>query len=161
MNFELVFTAAGNIKIAPKVYDEELDDVRSILFDICEAIDGNAEFVVDAFGQTRWPVDVATDLSVFLEQLSEVINAVKAGEETTLDFYEQGTERRIDCTLAGSDYACRCFSRTDWEPSPDIEYIEQKLLLKKLVLFREKFAVITESVAPHLLSHPMLIAWLK
>jgi hypothetical protein len=44
MNFELQFNFASNIKIAPKVYDEELDDVGAMLFDICDVIDGEAEF---------------------------------------------------------------------------------------------------------------------
>lgn len=161
MNFELLFNLASKVRIAPKEYDEELDDVGALLFDICDAIDGEAEFIVDAFGQARWPVDVHTDLPVFLAQLPETISAIAAGGAICLDFYEQGVERKIDCSLAGSDYACRCSTWTDWQPSPDIEYIERQALLEMLMRFREMFLVITEKVAPHLLSYPMFKEWLK
>lgn len=161
MNFELQFNFASNVRIAPKEYDEEVDDVGAMLFDICDAIDGEAEFIFDGFGQARWPVDVHTDLPIFLIQLPETISAIAAGGAIRLDFYEQGVERKIDFSLAGSDYACRCSTWTDWQPSPDIEYIDQKALLETLMRFRNRFVVIIEEVAPHLLSSSLFKEWLK
>jgi hypothetical protein len=38
---------------ALREYDEELDDVRSILSDVCHALEGQAELVISGFGQER------------------------------------------------------------------------------------------------------------
>jgi hypothetical protein len=53
-------------------YDPSLDDVRSILEDVCEAAGAESRFVVPGFGQDSWPVDVRTDLPDFLEQLPDL-----------------------------------------------------------------------------------------
>jgi hypothetical protein len=65
----------------PLSYEEGMHDVRPILSDVCEALadTASADFVASGFGQARWPVDVRTDLPVFLEQLPEAIASAEAG----------------------------------------------------------------------------------
>ena len=161
MNFELRFPNDSKIKVAHRGYDEDLDDVRAILSDICEAIEDEAEFAVEGFGQSSWPVDVFTDLAVFLEQLPVIIHAVEVGDSTCIDFYEQGIERGIDLTLVGKQYACRCSSQTDWQPEPEVEYIDREVLLEMLIRCKREFLRIILNVAPELASNPWLKSWLR
>jgi len=57
-------------------YHPELDDVRSILNDVCDWLQPHARFTVSGFGQAQWPVDVRTDLCVLLEQLPRALLAL-------------------------------------------------------------------------------------
>lgn len=106
-----------------RVYDPHEDDVRSILIDICQALGSESEFVVSGFGQERWPVDVKTDLSVFLEQLPSALRAVSEGVMADIDFYEQGIERSITLEPRGHSYLAICRSRTNWKPDPAVEQL--------------------------------------
>jgi hypothetical protein len=78
-----------------RTYDPELDNITSVLTDICEALaeEGSVRFVVDGFGQDPWPVDVRTDLPVVIEQVPAVLKALRSGFSTSLGFYEQGIQR--------------------------------------------------------------------
>lgn len=73
-----------------RAYDPELDDVRSILADVCELASDAGRFIVAGFGQDRWAVDVSTDLLVLMEQLPEAFIAMESGAPFAIDFYEQG-----------------------------------------------------------------------
>lgn len=159
MNFVLQFPNHSEIKVAQREYDEELDDVRSVLSDLCEAIEDEAEFIVEGFGQSSWPVDVFTDLPVFLEQLPALIHAIEMSASACIDFYEQGIERRIDLTFGGKQYACRCSSQSDWQPEPEVEYLDKEILLEMLVRFEKQFLRIVSIVAPELSANPWLKSW--
>src|SRR5471032_2614651 len=110
MNIEISLIENKTIPNLPgKNYDPELDDIRSILIDVCEALSNYVQFNVSGFGQDNWPVDVATDLAVFLEQLPYFMIAISAGENFELQFYEQGIrseERRVgkECRSRWSPY---------------------------------------------------------
>ena len=74
----------------------------SVLQDICELLEeeGTISFFVSGFGDPNWPLDIATDLCVILEQLPLALT--KLANETgefELDFYEQGVERRLNCVI--------------------------------------------------------------
>ncbi len=142
-------------------YDAELDDVRSIIGDICEALDemGAADFLVSGFGQERWPVDVRTDLAVFLEQLPRTLASVQSGSSFTLDFYEQGVERTIHFERDGEEYSARCESRTDWTPAPSTERVGRMELLTVLSDARQHLMAFLSQKAPTLASHPWMRSW--
>ena len=80
-------------------YDDNLDDVRSILHDVCEIlVKFNAQFIVVAPESGAWPVDVLTDLPVVIEQIPDFLRFLRKpnSEIFVLDFYEQGLERQIE-----------------------------------------------------------------
>jgi hypothetical protein len=116
------------------VYDEELDDIRSIVMDICEALaDTNAfDFTVSGFGQSRWPVDVRTDLATVIEQ---------------------GVERSLEFVPSGLSYDVHCRSRTSWQPHPDVERIDAAVVLAMLVKLQRTFAAIVERLLPKIAAH--------
>ncbi|MCE9669617.1 hypothetical protein LY474_17620 [Myxococcus stipitatus] len=141
--------------------DEELDDVRSILADVCAALSevGAVDFVASGFGQARWPVDVGTDLPVFLEQLPEALDALDAGREFTLDFYEQGLERTLRFQPVAGGYRVRCESHTAWKPAPEVEVIESRGLRTMLVDVRSRFMEVLAAAAPQVAAHAWVRAW--
>jgi len=149
-------------RLRVRSYDLELDNVISILSDLCEfAQSKRGVFRVGGFGQAQWPVDVRTDLCVVLEQLPKVLSAVKSGKPSVLDFYEQGIQRRIIFTPAATDYevTCAAFSRY-WEPSPATERIGHAALVRMLSGVLDEFMGFMHRVAPTLEQHPWIRNWL-
>lgn len=144
-----------------RAYDPNEDDVRSILMDVCRALGAGSEFVVSGFGQERWPVDVETDLPVFLEQLPSALRAVYQGMTTTIDFYEQGIEREIALEPANRKYLATCTSRTSWQPSPAVEEMPSEELEEMLLTARETFMRTLTDMAPELPTHPWVRQWLR
>ena len=144
-----------------RAYDPNEDDVRSILMDVCRAIAARSEFVVSGFGQERWPVDVETDLPVFLEQLPSALRAVYDGMTTDIDFYEQGIERAVALEPVDRKYLATCTSRTRWQPSPTVEEVPREELEEMLLTAREAFMRTLGDMAPELSSHPWIRQWLK
>lgn len=160
MRFELRFPKSTSTRILVRVYDLELDDIRSILEDICEAVASEGQFVVSGFGQDPWPVDVATDLVVFLEQLPDLLHAIADGVSAELDFYEQGIERSLSFTPVADDYAVKCASLTGWHPNPELERISRVALHRMLTAVLDEFLHQVRQISPELLGHPWLKAWL-
>ncbi len=159
MRIELRLKAVSDFPI--RAYDPNEDDVRSILTDVCRAIGERSEFVVSGFGQERWPVDVETDLPVFLEQLPSALRAVHEGVSTDIDFYEQGIERAIALEPAGRKYLATCTSRTRWQPNPTVEEMPVDELGEMLLAAREAFMRTLTDMAPELSIHPWILQWLR
>lgn len=161
MQIELRLKEISSSDFLARTYDPDEDDVRSILIDVCRAIGGRGEFVVSGFGQARWPLDVQTDLPVFLEQLPSVLRAVNEGVAAEIDFYEQGLERSIVLAPAKGGYIAKCVSRTGWQPSPAVEELGRDELEEMLLMTREGFMRAFTGMAPELARHQWIRQWLK
>jgi|SRR6218665_2143696 len=161
MNFKIDLSRVLGIQNPSFEYDDELDDVRSILSDVCEALADTsaAEFVVSGWGEERWPVDVRTDLAVFLEQLPDALAAVDSGSSFVIDFYEQGVERVVRFDPQGEIYLGRCESQTDWTPAPAVEMIGMLELKKMFSEVREDLMRFLSRVAPRAAAHPWMREW--
>lgn len=151
--------------IVARHYNEEEDDVTTLISDICETLDksGKVYFRVSGFGQDLWRVDVRTDLPVLLEQLPEAIDAAtnEIGSSFTLDFYEQGIERRLVFTPDGDEFVVRCESDTDWQPDPEEEKIKATRVRKMLLAIRDRFLTVARTAAPEIYKHEWLHDWAK
>lgn len=143
------------------IYDPELDDITSILSDVCGRLEKDCEFVVSGFGQKRWPVDVGTDLAVFLEQLPELIRAIESDSAGEMDFYEQGIEKKLTFTPLGNRYDVTCTNLTTSTPNPECEQVDRKALLNMLSAVRDTFLQLLNRLAPSLVKHPFVLAWLN
>lgn len=159
MKIELYLKAESDFLV--REYDPDEDDIRSILMDVCQAIGEQSDFVVSGFGQERWPVDVKTDLPIFLEQLPSALRGVHDGVAADIDFYEQGIERSIALEPADQKYLVTCVSRTHWQPNPTIEEIPSEDLEEMLLSAREAFMRVLADMAPQLPSHPWILQWMK
>jgi hypothetical protein len=143
-------------------YDPDEDDVRSILMDVCDALGAGSEFAVSGFGQDVWPVDVTTDLAVFLEQVPHALRAIKERKFAEIDFYEQGIERSIAFEPDGAGYSATCKSwSTRWQPDPSIEEISADSLEQMLLAARDEFMRVLTMMAPGLASHSWIRDWLR
>ncbi|MET3496457.1 hypothetical protein [Variovorax boronicumulans] len=146
-------------ELSPRLYDPDDDDVRSIVMDLCGALDESADFLIAGFGQARWPVDVRTDLAVFLEQLPDAVQALRARQAAVIDLYEQGIERTLEFLPPGDRCAVRCISRTDWAPDPEVEELDITALDDMLLAVRDEFLKVLAQLAPSVVGHPWIAGW--
>jgi hypothetical protein len=145
-----------------RTYDPDLDDVRSILMDVCDALESGSEFALSGFGQDVWPVDVRTDLAVFLEQMPNALCAIKERKPAEIDFYEQGVERSIAFEPDGTKYLATCKTwSTTWQPHPSIEEISADSLEQMLLAARDEFMRALTMMAPSLANHSWIREWLR
>lgn len=153
-----------NPKYDIKEYDDELDDGRSIIEDICEAFRDSEEIllVISGFGEESWPVDCLYDLPIIIEQLPEILRRIsKNNYNFELDFYEQGIEREIQFKDNGSYVSVICISRTDWKPFPDKIDMLQEDIKNMFVNLYTSFISYGEALCFKLINHPMLKEWME
>ena len=159
MQFELNLSL-GN-ELHARAYDPELDDIRSILADVCDFAEGKGKFMVSGFGQDPWAVDVRTDLLVLLEQLPGALVAIASGARFEIYFYEQGIERKIGFAPAQESYIAECLSYSKWQPNPAVETMDRTSLVRMLTAVRDEFMRFMSSCCPDLVMHPWVQSWLQ
>lgn len=162
--FNIYFGPVGPLRASndsTRLYKFDEDDVRSILSDICRAMESQCEFIVSGFGQDRWPLDVGTDFLIFLEQFPDILRAVRQGLPGEIDFYEQGVERVINFLPGDGFYDLLCVSRTTWVPSKNIESVDCKNLEAMLKGIHDDFLRISRLTSPDLIDHPWMVDWLE
>jgi hypothetical protein len=145
-------------------YDEQYDDVNSIINDLCEVMSETnlVTFVVNGFGQRSWPVDVSIDLATILERVPFVLNSIINENYTfDLDFYEQGIQRRLLFSLGDTDDIVKvdCISGTDWIPSPKVIFLEKSFIKEGLFNLYYSFCNYSRNMFPKLSSHKWFIDW--
>jgi hypothetical protein len=103
MHIELRVPDTLDARLQVRTYDPELEDIRAILAEVCEVLEGHVQFLVSGFGQDPWPVDVWKDLTASMEQLPTALRAVKSGQDAEIHFYEQGIDSWLLLYPAGED----------------------------------------------------------
>ncbi|MEM9966045.1 MAG: hypothetical protein AAGC58_11935 [Asticcacaulis sp.] len=160
---DLRFEICARGDILPKLQgiacDPALDDYRSLLVYICDALDGHIEFRVSGFGEADWPVTVSTDLPVFLEEVPNALMRAKRGDSFEIDFYEQGIQRKLTFQPQGSMFLIACYSGTEWVPCPDTLEIDQNYTSMMIEHSLMCFLEILKKVSPEVFHHPWLVAW--
>jgi len=144
-----------------RFYDPAVDDVRSILSDACQALNDYGRFHISGFGDASWPLDVATDLCVFVEQLPAAVAAIRQGKVAEIDLYEQGVERRLEITPVDDHCTIECTSSGSWVPDSETERLERDALIGMLTTLLSDFMQALAVVAPALAAHPWILAWCK
>ena len=143
-------------------YDPEFADERAVLADGCDILAESSalRFIVTVFGE-RWPVDLATDLAVVLEQLPDTLHALREGRSAVLDFYEQGIERVL--LFSGGDEKTidlRCKSRhPGWKPGEPNASLDRDETIAMLQSLGTDFADLLSQACSDLAGHPWLRAW--
>lgn len=118
------------------------DDYETLVMEACSALSdvGGSRFHIGGFGTDEWPLDVAYDLSAFMEQLPSLLVGVRDRREVEVDLYSQGIERTLTFRPSGDFVVIGCDSRTNWVPSPERESIAQSELVAMLSKLAEDFA---------------------
>ncbi len=143
-------------------YSEEEDNVESIISDICDILQEMkvADFIVSGFGDDKWPVDVRTDLSVILSQVSEVLKAINSSKNFVLDFFEQGVERYLSFTDKGNTFLVTCCSfRSHWEPEPNQICLDKRIFTQMIIDLKIEFCNASKMICPKLSNHPWFFNW--
>lgn len=138
----------------------DFDSETGVLGEICTSLENNkcVEFSVGGFGQDPWPLSVAVDLCVVIEQLPIAYRRIIDGENSfELDFYEQGIERTLLFVGAKTpvvQVGCTCL--TSWRPAPPIEYISTQELYGMMAGLGTDFRKLAFSSCTQLAQHPLL-----
>ncbi|MCF6524833.1 hypothetical protein [Streptomyces sp. JJ36] len=144
MSFSVSFHPAvpsGAVSPASARLDPD-DDYETLVMEACSALSdaGGSRFHIGGFGSDEWPLDVAYDLSAFMEQLPSLLVGVRDRREVEVDLYSQGIERTLTFRSSGDLVAIHCDSRTNWVPNPDHESIARSELVAMLSALAEDFA---------------------
>jgi hypothetical protein len=149
--------------LAEREYDAELDDVTSVLDDICEALSatGNLAFQVQGFGQSPWPVSVEVDLATILPQLPDMLEWLNSPDQNPfrLSFYEQGIERQLLFSRAGEQFRIVCESWGRWVPDIGEEFIGRASLVQMMSSFARTFIEEATRICPGLTQHEWFQEW--
>lgn len=164
MTFELRLRIPTKLKRADPgriQYDPELDDVGSVLHDICEALDlAGVSFLARVCSDQDWPVTVRTDLHVVIEQLNDVLVALTRRDIARLDFYEQGIERTVSFLPNNGTVLIEC---TDMIPDAtskqETVILSRNLVIEELIRLAEDFLRVARMHCPELTSHPWFEEW--
>lgn len=143
-------------------YDEQYDDERSVLDDLCEILARTeiASFEVAGFGQDQWPVTVGTDLAVLLEQVPNAIRFMsKQDYPVYLDFYEQGIQRQLILERLNRVAHLSCISGTSWRPEPQSIIVDERHFQKQLLDLQTTFIWSMEVICPILTSSQLFFYW--
>src|SRR5688572_15261168 len=104
------------------VVSDDLDNYEVTVMNACEILaDTGLRFLFRGFGREDWKLDVRYDLSVFMEQLPEMLSAVTRAERYEFYFYSQGVEQNFVFSPIGEKVEIRCASGTSWVPDPELE----------------------------------------
>jgi len=142
------------------------DDYGSILAHICDLLTeiNTVSFVVHGFGENDWRVDVWVDLLTVLEQLPALYvwtSEIDAGS-FSLDFYEQGTERRLVMSHSGEDVIIHGEPsyppHSKWKPSVNPELLTRRALRLQVRELVTAFLKLARDVCPASVEHPWLVA---
>lgn len=144
----------GDVDPAPSHDDE------SLVMNACQSLaETDCQFHVDGFGQDGWPVDVAYDLSSVIEQLPEAVRALQCGEQAVIDFYGQGIERRLTFAPNRNLVTVQCSSRTQWQPTPEVEQASLDDVMSLLSGLARQFKVSLERACPRFAAVEPFASW--
>ncbi|WP_156038379.1 hypothetical protein [Actinoalloteichus caeruleus] len=143
MSFSVSFNpAVPSGTLSPSASLEPGADYETLVLEACSALSdaGGGRFHIGGFGSDTWPLDVAYDLSAFMEQLPSLLAGVRERREVEVDLYSQGIERTLTFRPSGDLVMIRCDSRTNWVPNPERENTALDELVAMLSKLAEDFA---------------------
>ncbi|MFE6510686.1 hypothetical protein ACFVDI_16160 [Nocardioides sp. NPDC057767] len=138
------------------------DDPFAVTIAACGVLAAAAgsEFCIEGFGRKQWSVDVAYDLSTFLEATPDLMASVREGQVGEVDLYGQGVECRL--SFGGGDpVEVRCVSQSGWQPAPEheVEHVAREELIRMLTDLARETAQALAVVAPSLAWREPFRAW--
>jgi hypothetical protein len=140
-------------------YDTELDDVRSILRDLCQSLGevSGVRFTV-AVGDSI-PVSASRDLVVVMEQLRDVLAGLREKGAAVLDLYEQGVEAQLVFAVKGGQMSIERRDLLGRSTPPCEIRLPQDVVAGALRSLARTFVDVTARRSPMRKSHPWFVAW--
>jgi hypothetical protein len=144
---------------ADAAYDAELDDVRSILRDLCASLAELPDVQFSLSIEEPLPVSVRRDLVIVMEQLRDVLTGLSKEGHATLDLYEQGIETQLAFSTEGA------YMRVEQRdllgrPGPlrktDLPY---KIVMESLRTLARSFVDAARNRSPERSAHPWFKDW--
>jgi hypothetical protein len=137
-------------------------DYESIVMELCSRLaETDCVFSMAGFGQEQWPVDIRYDLSTLIEQLPELLSALRSNGSVEVDLYGQGVERTLSFVVVGDRVTATCASRTGWIPNPDVEEIDLAELLAMIESVAFEFAKFMRMVWPQCAKAAPFVDWVS
>jgi hypothetical protein len=139
------------------------DDYDTLVIEACSALSeaGGSRFHISGFGSDEWPLDVAYDLSAFMEQFASLLAGVRERRDVEVDLYSQGVERTLSFRPVENLVVIHCESRTDWVPNPEYESLVLSELVTMLSKLAEDFARGLKSINSELSRVAPFARWLE
>lgn len=120
-----------------EVFDD-LEGYEAKVMAACELLDkAGLRFRMSGFGLDDWRLDTRYDLSIFVEDLPDILDALTRREEYEFFFSSQGVQRILTFVPAGDSVRIKCSSMTAWVPNPAVEEMvraELVAMLERLVI---------------------------
>lgn len=144
------------------IYEGDLDFINAYLMVIEEALyeTKKTTFVFDCLGE-NWNLYIWGDLCVFCEHLIGLYDfcTKETKEIFILDFYEQGTERKLEfSTYEG--YVLKISNKSkEWEAPVDGELISKHVLANQIRVFVNKIMQAVDIAWPPLNELEMVQKW--
>jgi hypothetical protein len=164
MSFILQLSLPSELQPVPeedRIYDEELDDIGSILHDVCRSLQDvpGIEFRVSICSSNPWPVTVQTELCLVMEQLCDVIRGLGSGS-ARLDFYEQGIERNVTFAAAKDYFSVACADMIPTAGSrTSTMTVTRRELIESLRELASNFVRAARACCPEKSGHPWFEKW--
>ena len=141
-------------------YDDELDDARSVLRDLCASLAEVPGVGFTAAVGESMPVSVRRDLVVVMEQLRDLLVALRDEPATaTLDLYEQGVEAQL---LFAAKDGRMTIERRDLLGRPTLRRevsLPREEALGSLRTLARTFVDAARRRSPQRASHPLFTEW--
>lgn len=137
------------------------DDYFSMIVKSCSLLAEveRSEFSLSGFGRVRWNVDVAYDMSAFLEAVPDLVQDVERQRFAEVDLYSQGVECQLGFRPVRADVEVRCSSSTAWTPVPEVEIISRSDLLQMIRRLQQDFVQGLAMIDPALVGMPPFDDW--
>lgn len=165
MTFQMTFRPASPApgQVVTQDWPRPTDDQQTSIVRACAVLAeiGESRFHLRGFGRDQWHVDVAYDLSAVLEQLEDLVRALRADRPASLDLYTQGVESDLEFEPHGDVVQIRCRTRTAWTPEPAVEVVGRRPLIDMLGELAKQVARGLEMIDPRLISFPPFDAWAR
>jgi hypothetical protein len=145
----------------PIEYDDDLDDITSLVMDICSYLDEVSliSFIVEGFKEMKWPVDVRTDLSSIIPQVPVAIKKLADRQECDIQFFEQGIERELRFKCNDGKIIVECYSLLGDPVTAETEIIQYDELLMMFKSLMDSFIKTSKYVCPKITNHYLFKEW--
>jgi hypothetical protein len=139
-----------------------VEDFYSLIAVSCEDVLGprDCRLRVSGFGDDDWPTDIWT-LSSVLEDLPDILDDLRGGRASSIQFASQATERTVHLAIQNERVTMTCEGWHMPPSSTSVEIVEADELMTMLIELGHSFAELLFSMNEELARTEPLPEWHK